>query len=368
MHNQLILFNPYYQKDVIEQHLKILQQKGSVAFGKVKSALKTVEHSFDDQLNIIYESIDADNYMQLFLTDYSSIYVAKVEKVTAFDKSELAPSYYKDKDFDVEKWFIITDMREIIKNDFENVRDAILANFTTPNFNNRTYALYGNNYVYPLVVDLKEEIDYFAKDDEEFYYYHNMFKTKEYLQIKENFIKYTFGQKWINKMNLATIDNLISAELEYTLNSDDSMYDFSTVVIKYSKIIEMEIYAFIKTLFASLIEKNKTLANIKYKIQNKDYILSDIFNHKPNLGTYKFLLRNTDIENAIQNNIEDFMTKKFIKNSLPYYIKTIQSIRNESVHASSATLLEATDLRKDILGLSKQSMIVEIIKYKAKVR
>ena len=40
MHNLLILFNPYYEKDVIEQHLKFLIENQKVAFGKVKSKLK----------------------------------------------------------------------------------------------------------------------------------------------------------------------------------------------------------------------------------------------------------------------------------------------------------------------------------------
>jgi hypothetical protein len=40
MQNLLILYNPYYQEDVIEQHLKVLMENKKVAFGKVKSKLK----------------------------------------------------------------------------------------------------------------------------------------------------------------------------------------------------------------------------------------------------------------------------------------------------------------------------------------
>lgn len=39
MKNIIILYNPYYQENVIEQHLEILKERGVVAFGKVKSAL-----------------------------------------------------------------------------------------------------------------------------------------------------------------------------------------------------------------------------------------------------------------------------------------------------------------------------------------
>lgn len=40
MQNLLILYNPYYQQDVIKLHLEILLDKGQVAFGKIKSKLK----------------------------------------------------------------------------------------------------------------------------------------------------------------------------------------------------------------------------------------------------------------------------------------------------------------------------------------
>jgi hypothetical protein len=43
MKNIIILYNPYYQENVIEQHLEILKDKGSVVFGKVKSKNRNYE-------------------------------------------------------------------------------------------------------------------------------------------------------------------------------------------------------------------------------------------------------------------------------------------------------------------------------------
>ena len=44
MKNLIILYNPYYQDDVIEQHLKVLIENQKVAFGKVKSKLKNMKY------------------------------------------------------------------------------------------------------------------------------------------------------------------------------------------------------------------------------------------------------------------------------------------------------------------------------------
>ncbi len=56
-----------------------------VAFGKVKSKLKNMEQNFQQQLEEIYKNVTKTNYLQLFLTDYSSIYVAKVVAVSNED-------------------------------------------------------------------------------------------------------------------------------------------------------------------------------------------------------------------------------------------------------------------------------------------
>ncbi len=70
----LILYNPYYQKDVIDQHLSVLldqesSQSAQVVFGKIRSKLRDYEHPFAQSLNAIYNSVNEENYLQLFLTD-----------------------------------------------------------------------------------------------------------------------------------------------------------------------------------------------------------------------------------------------------------------------------------------------------------
>jgi hypothetical protein len=361
MQNLLILFNPYYQSDVIEQHLKLLIQNEQVAFGKIRSKLKNEEHNFDDKLQEIYKTIDEDNYLQLFLTDYSSIYVAKVEKVSKEDFSNIAPKYYKEKSLDVEQWFIISDMREISRDNFEVVRDDILSNFTVPNFGNHSYAIYGNSYIYPLIVDMKEKIDYFKYDDESFRYYPNMFKSQKYLDIKQNLSKYTFGNIYTNHMHPNSMDNIISAEIEYDENINDPIYDFSTVVIKYAKTMEQEIYLFAKALFKHLMDKNPKLSNIPYSIQSKNYILEDILIYKPNLGTYKFLVKNKQIQATVdtfmEHNQKYFISKKFV-----YYINFLQEIRNETVHGSSPSPKDTKELRSKIIGIASESMLIDLVK------
>jgi len=128
--------------------------------------------------NLAPWSLEGDKYLQLFLTDYSNLFVAKVVAVTDEDMSEIAPEYYKEKRLDVEKWFIISDIRELVRNDFECVRDDYLANFTV---SGHTYAVYGNAYVYPLIIKIKQETLYFEDEGK---FYPDVYKSAEFLEIK----------------------------------------------------------------------------------------------------------------------------------------------------------------------------------------
>lgn len=358
MKNLLILYNPYYQKDVIQQHLSVLIEKEKVAFGKVRSKLKDMEHCFLEQLQECYASTSPGSPLQLFLTDYASLFVAKVTRVTTEDMSCIAPTYYKEKNLEVEVWFVIEDMRELVRSDFELLRDEHLANFTTPNFGDHTYAIYGNRYVYPLIVQMKEKRSYFETKTK---YYPDVFKSKEFLHIKNNLMRYTFGEKYIHSMHPDSMDNIISAEMEFEQNKENPLYDFSSVVVKYSKTLEQEIYLFMKKLVAFLSTKDKSILGLAYSVQGREYVLEDIFSHKPNLGTYKYLLKTPSLQRLVERHCFGSL-KFFVLRSIPFFITTMQNIRNETVHGEAPAFKDVEALRGHIVGVATQSMVVELVK------
>jgi len=368
MHNLLILYNPYYQKNVIEEHIDILlnsdsQSNAKAAFGKIRSKLRDYEHPYQERLNEIYDSISEENYLQLFLTDYSSIYVAKVIEVTTEDRSDMAPDYYRHKKLDVERWFVISDMREIVRNDFESIRDRILSNFTTPNFGDHHYAIYGNSYVYPLVVEMDEKMDYFENDNDGFRYFTEIFKSQNRLDTKKALIDYRFGEKSFYSLHPNTQDAIISAEMEYAENKSDPLYDFTAVVIKLSKAFEKELYLFLRKLFAFLISKESRLSHIDYTVQGRDFTLSDYQYNKPNLGTNKYLLKQHHIKNALNQYIKDFALKYFIFSTIPKAINAIQPIRNEAAHGESASFQECARLRESIIGIGESGLLCELVRF-----
>jgi hypothetical protein len=294
------------------------------------------------------------------LTDYNSIFVANVISVKT-QKTILVktPKYYEQ--LDVEKWYIFDDLRLIVDNDFKLIRDKILPNFKAVNFNDRTYAVYGNKYVYPMQVTMKEDINYFTKDNEKFNFYTNIFKSELELQTKQSLINFTYGTNIFYSFASNTQDNIISAEIEYLQNKHNPLYDFSSIVIKYSKAVELELHRFMKIVFKYITDKDDRLKSLPYSIQGRDYELSDIQEQKANYGTYKFLIRKYEIKDAINSYMLNNSLRYFIMSTIPQFINIMQSIRNESVHGGSTSLQECNDIRNSMLGIGKSSFLGDLI-------
>lgn len=347
MQNLLILFNNYYEPNVIEKHIDILKEKGAVAFGKIRSKLNT------NQAFNIENYANLSTPLQLFLTDYSTLFVAKVIQVSAERANIPAPEYYEKKGLEVEAWFIIKDIRELVHKDFENIRDHYLVGFTTPLYGNHTYALYGNQYQYPLEVKMKEEINYFPDDEKP--HYPDIYKSSEFQRIKSNLVHYRFGDL-SHKLHPIGFENLIFAEMEFDQNKENKLYDFSGVAVKYGKAIEYEAYLFFKTLFCFLANINQEILDISFEVNGMPYKINDLHSFKPNLGTYKHLLTNQLIAITI-----DESPIRWVKNRLSFHITEVQKIRNSSAHEGKATLDEIIDFRKKVLGIEEIQIIPDFL-------
>ncbi|WP_120921707.1 HP0729 family protein [Helicobacter pylori] len=352
MNHPLILYNPYYQQDVIQQHLSVLQEKSQVGFGKIRSKLNDQEKH--DSLEEIYKATNEKNFLQLFLTDYANLFAAKVIKVSKEIDEGLIPGYYKEKNLEVEDFFVISDLRELVREDFSLLRDQFLANFIAPN--NHTYAIYGNNYVYPLPVKLKEERSYFLGDEK---HYLSVYKSKEYLTMQENFMRFVFGKRLFYLLHPDSINNIIHAELELLQSENDFLNDFTSIIVKYTKTLEYEIYLFAKQVLLKACENDPSLYDLVYKVQGKSFTLKDFFTKKPNFGTMKLLLKHEKIQDHLEENLKRFINYPFQKS-----LSLIQNIRNKAVHAKAPSLNEVEKLRNEILGIEGASLLKGVLTHK----
>lgn len=398
MKDLLILYNPYYQSNVIEEHLAVLKTHGQVAFGKVRSKLKdkfgnlgvqTANLSLNlgtnskQNLNLSSENsalasenlnapknpqtsslqalqslLESSNspFLQLFLTDYASLYVAKVVKIAENADESIIPSYYKKKKLSVEGFFIIEDLRELVRDDFVSVRDKFLANFTTPDYDNHTYALYGNAYAYPLIIKQKQNFAYFEGDERHFL---QLFKSAEFLRQKQVLADYTFGERYLYAMNPDSFDNLIYAELEFHACKGDRLYDFSSVVLRYAKCFESECYLLVKRLISVLSQRDESILSLTFTQMGKSFEVRSLLTNKAMLGAYNYL-----IENLLKTHIKEHLSDEFVKFcwKLTKQIAFIQRVRNPVAHTETASFEQANNLRARLVGVATQSVLVMMIK------
>ena len=321
-------------------------------------------------------STSSDSPLQLFLSDYANLYVCKVTSIAKEQPAE-SPAYYEQKQLDVELWFLITDMRELVRDDFTSVRDNFLANFITLH-NNRTFAIYGNDYTYPLFITLKSNQSYFAQDES---HYHNMFKTNEQIQIRQHLIDYTFGTKLANALLPDSMESLINAEIEYLANRENPLYDCTGIVLLYAKSMEQEIMRFYRVLFATLVEFESTLtevesplAAITYSVQEVESSVQEWLEGKakstPALGTTKHLRKcaqqvleqwKHDKAYKLDSSLNKHEISYLAGIKLGSFINTLQAVRNPAAHASSPSLAQASTLRERILGIGRESVLITLL-------
>lgn len=426
MKDLLILYNPYYQSNVIKEHLAVLKTHGQVAFGKVRSKLKdkfgnlgvqnanfslnlgtnskqnlnlsgensafasensnenlnlqsenlglnlgentnlssenlnlnAPKHPQTSSLQALQNLLESSNspFLQLFLTDYASLYVAKVVKIAENADESIIPSYYKDKKLSVEGFFIIEDLRELVRDDFVSVRDEYLANFTTPDYDDHTYALYGNAYVYPLIIEQKQHLAYFESDERHFL---QLFKSAEFLRQKQVLADYTFGKQYLYAMNPDSFDNLIYAELEFHACKGDRLYDFSSVVLRYAKCFESECYLLIKRLISVLSQRDESVLSLTFTQMGKSFEVRSLLTNKAVLGTYNHL-----IDSLLKAHIKKHLSDEFVNvcRKLSKQIAFIQRVRNPAAHTECTSFEQANNLRARLVGVATQSVLVMIIK------
>ena len=397
MKNLLILYNPYYQANVIEAHLEVLKANGAVAFGKIRSKLKDKfgandlcesAESLESLVNLLRDSGDSrnlnacgnskdcgnpkdskvlndssdsnhSNFLQLFLTDYANLYVAKVVDIVKTATDRLIPRYYKEKNLNVECYFIISDLREIVRDNFAIIRDKYLANLTTPHFENHTYALYGNSYVYPLQVAQKEKICYFLGNTKHFL---TLFKSADFLAQKQILMDYTFGESYLYALHPDSFENLIFAELEFHANKGDKLYDFSGVILRYAKAFEQECYLLILQMVEILGAKDSAILRLKFGAGSKMKEVANLLSEKAMLGAYLHI-----IDNLLKKHIREHLSAEFASfcDRFTKDIAFMQKARNPVAHSDFARFSEANEVRIRTIGVgAHKSAIVAMLEAK----
>ncbi|CCF81459.1 putative ATP /GTP binding protein [Helicobacter bizzozeronii CCUG 35545] len=142
-----------------------------------------------------------------------------------------------------------------------------------------------------------------------------------------------------------SLDNIIYAEMEYQDNKQDPLYDFSAVMVRYSKILEQEVYLLTKDIVAFLSHVDPMILELRYESMNRSYPLSGLFGKKgkPNLHAHSKILTLPEIQN-LRSKLPPFVADFGLK-ELPQALQDFTFKRNKGVHERPISLQEASGVR-----------------------
>ncbi len=83
--------------------------------------------------------------------------------------------------------------------------------------------------------------------------------------MQENFMRFVFGKRLFYLLHPDSINNIIHAELELLQSENDLLNDFTSIIVKYSKTLEYEIYLFAKKVLLKTCAKDPNLYDLDYK-------------------------------------------------------------------------------------------------------
>ncbi len=162
-------------------------------------------------------------------------------------------------------------------------------------------------------------------------------------------MRFVFGKRLFYLLHPDSINNIIHAELELLQSENDLLNDFTSIIVKYSKTLEYEIYLFAKKVLLKACAKDPNLYDLNYKVQGKSLILEDFFTQKLNLGSIKYLLMHKRVQCHLEESLNRFINSSF---------------QNEAVHEKAPGLHEVEKLRNEILGIEGASLLKSILSRK----
>ena len=173
------VWNPAYATDPLEAHLRILLDWDARAgatndddvyvwWGKVKSGQRQQPMPHLGDVLALEGAAGDDAEVHLYLTDFRSLYVADVHMVTTtdprVDDHEHVPAYYAKHELPCDCWFLLRDIRALVRDDLEGVT-AELAQLRNTRYADRPVSIYGGMVDLPLLVSRPDGRRFFDESE-----------------------------------------------------------------------------------------------------------------------------------------------------------------------------------------------------------
>lgn len=383
----MTVWNPSYGDDIMDQHIAVLLEQGEklksgeAAIGdvytwwaKVRSPRRRESLPHLTDILALQEQIDSGAETHLYLTDFQSLYVGWLDRLTEENilldegEKENIPSYYFNGKWPIDFWLRLKDIRCIVQDDTLSTNDE-LRKLLNLRYEKNPVSIYGGILETPLIVQRKRPRSWFAGRDE---------LTNERLwaefdsdirgptatvakELRDNL----FGRMLWSRLEPESQRFLAAGEAVFRTHKNDPSFDFSVPLVECCKTVETELNAL---LFPPIREKLKDEPPAKRIVPGNEKYEIDLggeVRHQT-LGSIHYLLKDSEFfKKAVRTAIGSGST--WILEQLPDRLAGLKQIRNPGAHKRSFNLEEVDAHRNEILGIGCEGLIVEILRAKMRV-
>jgi hypothetical protein len=381
----LSVWNPSYADDAMDRHLEVLlrwaaaRREGRsddddvyVWWAKLRSPNRQAPLPHAAEILELSAQIDAGIETHLYLTDYSSLYVAHLVELTAEDvpgefpdERDHMPTYYDHHDADF--WFRIWDIRRLVAGDAPATIEE-LKRLRNVRYHARPVSLYGGIVDLPLIVTREDGASWFAdigaltegrrwaeRDAE-------LKGETERLsaELRDNLL----GKEIWDALESSSRTFLTTAEAVFRARRGDPGFDFSGSAVEVTKAVETELNALIFPALRRMLAKAPP-AQREVRAGDGLLDLGGAVSHQ-SLGTIRRLLDDDTTRQPLRTALPHDW--RWLEGELPAQLEPVRDLRNPAAHDRAVAREEMGRLRQSVLGIGCEGLLVRIVRAKLRSR
>lgn len=363
------VWNPSYAADALDAHARLLldhvQRAGNdlddayVWWGRVRSPNRQQRLEHLPQILALNKGLADRDELQLYLTDYRSLYVAEVLAIEADDKKTTdprhTPEYYRRDALNCDCWFKLGDIRALVFDDTPAVQDE-LKQLRVVTYNDRPVSLYGGMVNLPLLVKRPDGTRFFEDAERDLLNDGDLWVTADVdrfglggviSELRDNVL----GVEAWSALLPTTRTFVATAERLMRDHRRDASFDFSTVLVELCKALEVQVNAIVAEVFAG--------APVPLRSGNVDGKSVDFSTSRTqSVGQLARVIAH-DRERMVY--LATHLTEgRWFTEQLPPILDDLAHYRNSAAHSSRRSRDEILAQRDRIVGVGCEGLMVTL--------
>ncbi len=369
----LTVWNPTYEADALQLHLEVLlttmreARDGTrehddvfVWWGKVRSVNRQAPLPHLTEVLAVDAQIDSEEAaeVQLYLTDYRSLYVAHVGAVKNgrdFTPEVQVPAYYAARELACDCWFQLWDIRQLVWDDTTAVATE-LATLRNTRYNDRPVSIYGGVVDLPLLVTCTDETRWFDDGARERYTGGRFWAEYDAEQrgvgeMQRELRLNRFGTAAWTALDPGVRRFIASAESTFRAHRDDMAFDLSPVIVSLANAMEVQVNLLLRAAMRG--------ATPDVRFTNIDGQSVDLAYAGPiSLGA---LARGIGETKARCDWLRAKLEKgEWFVSSLPPILTELAEHRNDAAHGAGVSRDVVTRVRETLVGVGAVGTLVQL--------